>query len=182
MVQIRRPRPTGVKANAPETIEQARRWQIRRDQYAAAGFCDRCAAQAAWGHQLGFAEQPPPCERCTGLSAPVVGREVGPRALVWIGTPTASTRPTLRVPLGSPDPRASCSGCSARWAGLAPAHCTACHETFGGVTGFDRHRRAGNGRGRCLHPTEVVGKDGQALLVLRDGVWRNPEQRPMVAR
>lgn len=42
------------------------------------------------------------------------------------------------------------------------AHCSACHTTFGGITGFDRHRRGG----QCHDP---------ALLEMhRDsrGVWR----------
>lgn len=43
----------------------------------------------------------------------------------------------------------------------AQAHCTVCHETFGGVTMFDRHRVGG----RCLPPD-------QCRMVDRDGVWR----------
>jgi len=31
------------------------------------------------------------------------------------------------------------------------AHCGACHHTFGGVSGFDRHRRDG----RCLDPVSL---------------------------
>jgi hypothetical protein len=43
------------------------------------------------------------------------------------------------------------------------AHCGSCHATFGGVYGFDRHRRDGH----CVAP-ETVG------MKLRDGVWRMP--------
>lgn len=43
------------------------------------------------------------------------------------------------------------------------AHCATCHRTFGGVTGFDAHRRAG----ACLDPSTL----GYAN---RAGVWRLP--------
>lgn len=46
------------------------------------------------------------------------------------------------------------------------AHCGArgCHQTFGGVTGFDAHRKDGT----CLPPASIG-------MVLSDlGVWRTP--------
>jgi hypothetical protein len=43
------------------------------------------------------------------------------------------------------------------------AHCPTCHRTFGGVTGFDKHRS----HGECLDPATLG-------LVERDGVWRAP--------
>ena len=43
------------------------------------------------------------------------------------------------------------------------AHCAACHLTFGGVTGFDAHRK----HGACLDPYALG-------MVERDGVWRTP--------
>lgn len=43
----------------------------------------------------------------------------------------------------------------------AQAHCSACHRTFGGVSGFDRHRRGGV----CLDP-EGLG------MTLKGSVWR----------
>lgn len=43
------------------------------------------------------------------------------------------------------------------------AHCGVCHRTFGGVTGFDRHRKDGE----CLTP-ESFG------LEFRNGAWRFP--------
>jgi hypothetical protein len=44
------------------------------------------------------------------------------------------------------------------------AHCGACHTTFGGVSGFDRHRRDG----QCLTPAEIgYTDDGR-------GVYRAP--------
>ncbi|MFI2663379.1 FDXHR family putative zinc-binding protein [Micromonospora carbonacea] len=45
----------------------------------------------------------------------------------------------------------------------AQAHCSVCHHTFGGVTGFDSHRRDGT----CLDPATLG-------FVQRDGVWRAP--------
>jgi hypothetical protein len=45
----------------------------------------------------------------------------------------------------------------------AQAHCAGCHRTFGGVTGFDAHRRAGV----CVDPVGL----GYAE---RAGVWRVP--------
>ena len=51
----------------------------------------------------------------------------------------------------------------------AQAHCGACHETFGGVSLFDRHRR----EGVCLRPM-ALGAEA------RSGVWRipaTPEER-----
>lgn len=43
------------------------------------------------------------------------------------------------------------------------AHCSVCHRTFGGVTGFDAHRKDG----ACLDPSALG-------YVERDGVWRTP--------
>lgn len=47
----------------------------------------------------------------------------------------------------------------------AQAHCAAtCHQTFSGVGGFDRHRRAGI----CLDPATLgMSKNGK-------GIWRTP--------
>lgn len=43
----------------------------------------------------------------------------------------------------------------------AQAHCPTCHRTFGGVYGFDSHRR----NGRCIDPEGLP-------MVERDGIWR----------
>lgn len=45
----------------------------------------------------------------------------------------------------------------------AGTHCGVCHETFGGLGGFDRHRRDG----WCLDPS-TLGMEDMA------GVWRTP--------
>jgi hypothetical protein len=38
---------------------------------------------------------------------------------------------------------ARCGGCDTRWTGANVCHCAACHRTFTGVSGFDRHRVRG---------------------------------------
>ena len=45
----------------------------------------------------------------------------------------------------------------------AQAHCSVCHETFGSVSGFDRHRRGG----QCLDPTTIPG-----IHRNERGIWR----------
>lgn len=50
------------------------------------------------------------------------------------------------------------------------AHCGACHRTFGGITGFDDHRKGG----RCNDPVEVNMHE-------RSGVWRSNDQHPRSA-
>lgn len=50
------------------------------------------------------------------------------------------------------------------------AHCSVCHRTFGGVHGFDRHRK----NGQCV-PPETIG------YVERDSVWREPMDHDKVA-
>lgn len=57
----------------------------------------------------------------------------------------------------------TCSGCHTLWTGLRKAHCTACHHTFGGVRGFDLHRRENT----CREPSTV----GMTLV---SGVWVRP--------
>lgn len=53
----------------------------------------------------------------------------------------------------------------------AQAHCGACHRTFGGVTGFDRHRLGGE----CLDPAT------RGLTEVR-GIWRWPLSKSQAAR
>lgn len=57
-------RVSGVK---PETIRQARRWEKVKDVYLELGLCHKCAAMAAWGHQVGFAICNRPCDICLPL-------------------------------------------------------------------------------------------------------------------
>lgn len=54
----------------------------------------------------------------------------------------------------------------------AMAHCkSGCHRTFGGVRGFDNHRRDG----QCVDPATIG-------LVERDGIWRAPLSEEDAAR
>lgn len=60
----------------PETLGQAVRWETVKNRYGRRGLRVRCAAQAAWGHQLGFGNVHPPCGVCESV---VVGFEVAER-------------------------------------------------------------------------------------------------------
>ena len=53
----------------PETMGQALAWQRQKARYLALGYCHRCAAQAACGHQLGFSRVKPPCLTCVQVEA-----------------------------------------------------------------------------------------------------------------
>jgi hypothetical protein len=101
------------------------------------------------------------------------------QALPYRGTPES---PSNRAGItGNRAPTAiECSGCEHWWTGLAPAHCSACHETFTGVGAFDLHRRGG----KCIPPAEVANRKGEPLLTRanRDwagwsgiGSWEGPE-------
>lgn len=52
-----------------ETLEQAQEWQRSLYRYEQAGLCHVCAAQAAYGHQIGFSQVHPPCPECVPLVA-----------------------------------------------------------------------------------------------------------------
>lgn len=43
----------------------------------------------------------------------------------------------------------TCGSCDNTWSGLSMAHCATCHETFGSVDSFDKHRN----NGKCLEPS-----------------------------
>lgn len=57
------------KAGRPETVGQAREWDRNLRAYVALGLCHGCAAQAAWGHQVGFGLSEPPCPVCRPVVA-----------------------------------------------------------------------------------------------------------------
>jgi hypothetical protein len=64
------------KRRRPETLSQARTFDRLNRRYLAVGLCYRCAAQAAYGHQLGFALSHQPCERCAPLVAELPTKRV----------------------------------------------------------------------------------------------------------
>jgi len=57
-----------------------------------------------------------------------------------------------------------CIICSERWTSKSLAHCTACHRTFGGVGGFDKHRD----NGRCIDPMELGMEIKERTWVRKD--------------
>lgn len=57
-------RPTN---DSVETLWQARSFDTNKRHYQGLGLCGPCAAQAAWGHQLGFSRIDPPCGVCQPL-------------------------------------------------------------------------------------------------------------------
>ena len=68
----------------PESPTQAQTWDKVASRYRAAGWCDQCAAQAAWGHQCGFTQIHPPCPTCRGRALP--DQHDAPRARRWAGS------------------------------------------------------------------------------------------------
>jgi hypothetical protein len=50
--------------------------------------------------------------------------------------------------------------CGRQWTGLAQAHCCTCHEHFGSVAGFDRHRSSG----RCQDPAHITTRAGRRVF------------------
>ncbi len=54
----------------PETLDQAAFWEKTKTRYLRAGLCHRCAAQAAWAHQVGaggWGAIHPPCVGCVEI-------------------------------------------------------------------------------------------------------------------
>ena len=54
----------------PETLAMAREWERTKTRYLRAGLCHKCAAQAAWGHQIGAGSWHairPPCVDCVEI-------------------------------------------------------------------------------------------------------------------
>lgn len=70
--------------------------------------------------------------------------------------------------------RQTMTTCTTECGRVAPswAHCAACHRTFGGVRGFDDHRRDG----QCIDPSTLGMVEGDA------GVWRVPLSEAAAAR
>ena len=58
--------------------------------------------------------------------------------------------------------------CGKSWTqrGERTSHCGGCHETFGALSIFDKHRRDG----RCLPPAEGLVQDGEGVWCTTEGL------------
>ncbi len=54
----------------PETLRQARRWDVWNGQYRRLLSCATCSAQWAWGRALGWSKVLPPCADCRVVVGP----------------------------------------------------------------------------------------------------------------
>lgn len=61
--------------------------------------------------------------------------------------------------------------------GLKTCHCTACHESFASVSAFDLHQRLDTGHTVCADPAAMRRKNGNSVLVSRDGIWGQYDPR-----
>jgi hypothetical protein len=62
-------------------------------------------------------------------------------------------------------PAYGCGGCTNTWTPLNACHCSGCHQTFAGITGFDKHRKYS----KCVSPSTV------GLVLNESGLWARPE-------
>jgi hypothetical protein len=91
------------KSSRPETRRQVETWDRNKRHYVQLGLCSRCAAQAAWGHQLGFTEVHAPCGGCLHVvigfpvNEPGEWRSDSPRRKAPVSERLASGRPSLPI-------------------------------------------------------------------------------------
>jgi hypothetical protein len=79
-------------AEKPESLRQAQTWERVKNTYRVRGLCWTCSAQAAYGHQLGFARIEQPCPLCVGVVADLPKGEVnGWRSMPVSSSAAAST-------------------------------------------------------------------------------------------
>lgn len=62
--------------------------------------------------------------------------------------------------------KTTCKDCSRTWGGLKAEHCTACRETFSGITAGDKHRRG-------EYPNRTCSTEGLVFNAKR-GIWQLP--------
>jgi hypothetical protein len=55
-------------------MRQAQTWETNKGRGLNLGPCEKCAAQYAWGIQIGFTMAKPPCNTCQALMAELPGR------------------------------------------------------------------------------------------------------------
>lgn len=69
-----------------------------------------------------------------------------------------------------------CWRCGNIWGGMNTAHCAACHETFTGITAFDRHRERPTAKkpfGSCQDPADA----GLDMADRKYPCWTIPEAK-----
>lgn len=69
-------------------------------------------------------------------------------------------------------PKVTCPTCHQTRSACA-LHCAGCCRTFGGLSGFDSHRKNDGDRRICMNPTEV------GLTQSKPGVWSRPYTKEM---
>lgn len=70
-------------------------------------------------------------------------------------TQTPTKNRSTRQPSARNRYPSSCT-CGARWNGENTAHCSGCHQTFTGLTAFDKHRSGSHVTGRhCQDPWDI---------------------------
>lgn len=63
------------RVDPPETMRQAQRHDLAVLRYTSAGLCRRCASQAAWAGQIGYARVWTPCGACALIVCTFPGAE-----------------------------------------------------------------------------------------------------------
>jgi hypothetical protein len=56
-------------------MRQAQTWETNKGHGLRLGLCEKCAAQYAWGIQIGFTLANPSCNTCQALMAKLPGRD-----------------------------------------------------------------------------------------------------------
>ena len=162
----------------PETLEQARRWDVQKSRALAHGLCERCAGQYSWGLQIGFTHSRPPCPSCAVIVAATVG-EARPNGWINMRLSDVGSADTTQVPHAHRSRRVTpekyvegygtCQ-CGTSWTGYEACHCAGCHHTFAGERAFVKHRV----RGRCQDP------ESRGLVKIHRSHWTGwgwPRQR-----
>lgn len=77
---------------------------------------------------------------------------------------------------GTAIPAYGCGGCALRWGGSRTAHCAAdgCHQTFTGLSTFNKHRS----RGKCMLPLRAGLVDAGRSY----SCWGSPDENDRFPR
>lgn len=66
-----------------------------------------------------------------------------------------------------------CPDCGTTWHSLTECHCATCHQHFGSLDAFDRHRQGPVDTRECVDPASaVLRKDGKPVLRAADRAGR----------